>query len=156
MASQPRMKEKIVNLTTLYDNLSAALQEMPHLARDHAAIGSVIARAYELESLLDAATGEVRRINRERVDLEKEGRELRNRVVDGLRGALGADNVELAKFGIRPRPRLIRRRRLRRIERLEQLVREGEQARAELEALEARRTAADPQSRAGVAGSSLR
>jgi hypothetical protein len=154
MAFPPRMKERIFDLTTLYDNLGADLQELPHLARDHAAIGSLVARARELESLQDTIAGELRRINRERADLDREGRELRNRVVDSLRGTLGSDNVALAKYGIRPRPRVIRRRRLSRIERLERLVHAAEGARAELEALAARRPAADPQPSAGVAGPS--
>jgi len=70
------MKEKIVILTKLHDNLGPALEELPHLARDHAAIAAVIAEARGLESLQDQAEGELRRINRARVDLEKEGRAL--------------------------------------------------------------------------------
>ena len=139
MAFPPRMKEKIVILTKLYDTLEPALQELPHLARDHAAMGSVVSRARDLESLQHQAEGELRRINRERSDLEKEGRELRNRVVNALRGALGPDSPELVKYGIRPRPLMVRRRRLSRAERLERIVREAEQAKAELAALEVRR-----------------
>jgi len=148
------MKEKIVILTTLHDSLSPALQELPHLARDHAAMAAVIARARDLESLQDLATAELRRINRARADLDKEGRELRNRVVSTLRGTFGPDSLELVKYGIRPRPQVIRRRRLSRKERLERIVREAEHAKAELEALEGRRSAADPQRHAGVAGPS--
>ena len=48
-------------------------------------------------------------MNRKRRDAHAAGRELRNRVVAGLQGALGAKSEQLVEFGVKPRPRDARR-----------------------------------------------
>ena len=53
MAFTPRFKEKIVTLAALHDNIAPHLAEMPHLARDHAALAVVREQARELESRQD-------------------------------------------------------------------------------------------------------
>ena len=63
MAFTPRFKEKIVTLTTLHDNLTPRLQEMPHLAADHAALGDVLTQARDLESRQNLVGGELRGVN---------------------------------------------------------------------------------------------
>src|SRR5262245_20132858 len=148
MAFPPRMKERIVILASLHDNLGQLVEELPHLGRHHAALGSLVARARELESRQVAVEGELRLINQARAELDKEGRDLRNQVAGALHGVFGLDNPELGKYGLKPRPRQIRRRRLSPAERVERLNREAERARAELEAREAAKAAAHARTRA--------
>src|SRR4051794_2343735 len=150
MAFTPRFKEKIVTLTSLHDNLVPRLQEMPHLARDHAALADLLTQARELEGRQDLINGELRGANRPRLDLDRQGRDLRNRISAALRGTLGLDNVDLVKYGIQPRPREVRRKRLTKAERAEQLAREAARAKAELEAEKAVQAAAEAQLRASV------
>ena len=151
MAFTPRFKEKIVTLTSLHDNLAPRLQEMPHLASDHAALAALLVQARELGGRQDLITGELRSVNQQRVELEKQGRDLRSRMAAILRGTLGLDNADLVKYGIQPRAREIRRKRLTKAERAEQLAREAARAKAELEAEKAVKAAAEAQLRASVA-----
>ncbi len=143
MAFAPRFKEKIVTLTTLHDNLTPRLQEMPHLANDHAAIGDLITQARDLENRQDLALGELRVINRQRSDMAKQGRNLRSRVGLILRGTFGVDNAELLKYGFSPRAKAVRSKRLSAAERAEQLTREVERAKAQAEAEAAAKVAAE-------------
>jgi chromosome segregation ATPase len=80
VAFTPRFKEKIVTLATLHTNLEPHLAELPQLARDHATLAEVLAELEELESRQDQAKGELRRINRRRDELERQGRNLRHRL----------------------------------------------------------------------------
>ena len=154
MAFTPRFKEKIVTLTSLHDNLAPLLAEMPHLARDHAALAALLTQARELESRQDLTTAELRSINQQRVEMERQGRNLRSRFALVLRGTLGADHVDLMKFGIQPLARGPRPKRLSRVERAEQLARQAQQAKAELEAeaSAAAKAAAEAQRRASSVG----
>src|SRR4029079_4998509 len=132
MAFTPRFKEKIVTLTSLHDNLVPRLQEMPHLAKDHAALADLLTQARELEGRQDLINGELRSVNRQRLDLDRHGRDLRSRISASLRGTRGLDNADLVKYGIQPRPREVRRKRLTKAERAEQLAREEARATTEL------------------------
>ena len=150
MAFAPRFKEKIVTLTSLYDNLTPRLQELPHLANDHAAIGDLLTQARDLENRQDLATGDLRLINGQRNDLEKQGHNLRSRVGSLLRGTFGADSGELLKYGFSPRAKTARRKRLSTAERAEQLTREANRAKAQLEAEAAAKAAAEAAAEAQV------
>jgi len=154
MAFTPRFKEKIVDLTSMHDNLAPLLTEMPHLARDHAALAGLLTRLRELESRQDLASGELRSINRQRVDLAKEGSKLGSRLSSVMRGTLGPDNLDLVKYGIQPLTPAPRGRRLTRIERAEQLARQAAEVKAKLEAeaQEAMKSAAEAQRRASSVG----
>jgi hypothetical protein len=156
MALPPRLKERIVDLTSLYDNLALHLEELPHTARHHAALAALLERARELESRHDRTLGELIKIRQERADLDKESRELRNLLAALLRGAFGEESSELAKFGIKPRPHDIRRKRLTRHERAERLAGQAARLRAELEDRQARREAAEAPRRARIAKLSTR
>jgi hypothetical protein len=134
MAFTPRFKEKIVTLTSLYDNLAPLIAEMPHLARDHAALAALLTRARELEGRQDFATGELRGVNRQRIEVEKEGRALRSRLVSVLRGTLGPASTDLLKYGIQPLSSPPGRPRRTKLERAEQFARQAAQAKAALEA----------------------
>jgi hypothetical protein len=143
-----------VTLTSLHDNLAPLLAEMPHLAKDHTALAALLTQARELESRQDFASAELRSINQQRVELERQGRNLRSRFALVLRGTLGADHVDLLKYGIQPLARVVRPRRLSPVERAQQLARQAQQARAELEAeaAEAAKAAAEAQRRVSSVG----
>ena len=155
MAFTPRFKEKIVTLTTLHDNLAPRLPEMPHLTRDHAALADVLTQVRELEGRQDLLAGELRTVNQQRDDLARQGGELRNRLAAGLRSTLGLDSGDLVKYGIQPRQREIRRKRLTRAERAEQLARDAARAKAELEAEKAVQAAREALVRASIADPSI-
>jgi hypothetical protein len=154
MAFTPRFKEKLVTLTSLHDNLVPVIAEMPHLARDHTALASLVTQARELESRQDLATAELRSINRQRVELARQGRTLRNRLAQMLRGTLGVDHADLAKYGVQPLVRGPRPKRLSKFERAQQLALQAQQAKAELdaEASAAAKAAAEAQRRASSVG----
>jgi len=149
MAFTPRFKEKIVKLDNLHSNLTPRLQEFPHLAKDHAALESLLATAHELESRQESVQGELRRINQQRTELEKQGRDLRSRLAAGLRSALGLDNAELAQFGFQPRQPVQRRFESKR-DKAERLAREAAKAAAEVQAELALRAAREAKARAAV------
>ena len=134
MAFTTRFKEKIVDLTRLHDNLAPLLAEMPHLAKDHAALAGVLTQLRELEARQDSAKGELRGVNRRRADLASEGRKLGSRLTTVMRGTLGLDNTDLVKYGIQPLTPAPRGKRLTKLERAEQLSRQTAQVKAELEA----------------------
>src|SRR5262245_38951899 len=134
MGFTPRFKEKIVTLVALHDNLAPHLAEMPHLARHHAALAVMLEQVRDLESRQDLLAGELRSVNRRRDELERQGRDLRNRLAALLRGTLGLESPDLVKYGIQPRPRELRRKRLTKAERAEQLALEVLRLRSELEA----------------------
>jgi Na+-transporting NADH:ubiquinone oxidoreductase subunit NqrC len=104
-----------------------------------------------LESRQDLLTGELRSINRQRAVLERQGQDLRSRIAAVLRGTLGLDSADLVKYGIQPRLREARRKRLSKAERAEQLARAAARANAELEAEKAVQAAAEAKLRASVA-----
>ena len=154
MAFTPRFKEKIVTLTSLHDNLAPVIAEMPHLARDHTALAALLTQFRELESRQGLAAAELRSINEQRIELERQGRDLRNRLAAGLRSNLGLDNGDLRKYGIQPLVRGARPKRLSKVERAEQLARQAQQAKAEVEAEAeaAVKAATEAQRRAGGVG----
>jgi hypothetical protein len=154
MAFTPRFKEKIVDLTTLHDNLAPLLTDMPHLAKDHAALAGVLTQLRELESHQDGARGELRSVNKQRAGLAKEGRKLGSRLTTVMRGTLGPDNTDLVRYGIQPLTPAPRGKRLTKLERAEQFARQAAQVKAELEAEAeaAVKAAAEAQRRASGVG----
>lgn len=108
----PRFKEKLVVWQTMVDTLSPKLADMPQFTADHAALGAIVAKARDLESRQDTALAELRDINKQRQAMIGEGTDLRDRLARGLQGVLGPKNVKLVEFGVKPRPQIIRRKRL--------------------------------------------
>jgi hypothetical protein len=149
MAFTPRFKEKLVELVALHANLAPRLADFPHLAKDHAALETMLATASELENRQILAKGELRRVNQERIAMEREGRNLRNRLAAGLRSALGLESAELVKYGIQPR-QPIRRKVLSKAERAELLAREAAKAAADAKAEAAVRAALEARDRPGL------
>lgn len=68
---------------------------MPHLTKRDA--------LETLESQQGIHLAGLRETNKERADLEKRARTLRNRLAASLQGAYGPDSLTLHEFGVKPR-----------------------------------------------------
>jgi hypothetical protein len=113
-------KESLSVWRTMADNLAAHLDEMPQLRDLQQTLLALVDRgeAVLAESLVHEAN--LRTANREKRTLFGEGRELRNQIALGLQAAMGVHNDRLVEFGLSPRPRDVRRKRLTRAERARQ------------------------------------
>jgi hypothetical protein len=106
------LKHKIGQWHSLVGNLTAHLHELPNLAEDHAELAALLVEANELEAEQKLCEAKLREVNRRRYDLAARGRSLRNRLAVGLQSAYGLESERLIEFGVKPRPRVIRRERL--------------------------------------------
>ena len=109
MSKPKSLGESLSDWQAMVDNLMPYLTELPHLADDAGALGSVVARSKALESELALCEARLASIHRERREAAREGRTLRNRLAAGVRNAFGLENVKLLAFGIKPRPEKARR-----------------------------------------------
>jgi hypothetical protein len=113
MAKPKTHKENLVIWRTMLDNMAARLDEMPQIMRDqHAEFSAFLARAEKLEARQSRYKARLQEVNRERAAAALEGRRMRNRLAMGLKGFFDADNPQLLAFGVPPRLRGQRRRRL--------------------------------------------
>lgn len=106
----PRVKEKLVDWQVLYDSLVSHLPDMPQFAADHKALGDILAHSRDLETQQEAAASQLRAVNQRRRELLQQGRELRSRLGHGLRSVLGPQDEKLIAFGVKPRPRVLRKK----------------------------------------------
>ncbi len=107
-----RFKEKLVDWQTMFDNLDPKLADMPQFTADHAALGAILTQGRDLEKRQDAARSELRDINQQRKEMIQNGADLRDRLARGLQGVLGPKSERLIEFGVKPLPRVVRRKRL--------------------------------------------
>jgi hypothetical protein len=84
-------------------NVKARLQEVPHLTETVEAFAGVIGEIREFQSVHDIHNRQLRETTQRSRDLERRGRNLRNRLVAGLQSAYGVDNLVLLEFGVKPR-----------------------------------------------------
>jgi len=122
---QTRFKEKVFLWQALVDNLGPQLVDLPHLAADHAALTAVVDRARSLQAIQETALAQLRDVNEQRVELLQEGIELNTQLSHGLKHALGNRSQKLLKFGVKPRAKVIRRKR---VSSQEQAAREASKA----------------------------
>jgi hypothetical protein len=109
---QTRFKEKLINWQALVDTLGPKLGDLPHLTPDHAALTALLQRARDLQKNQEIALSQLRDVNRQRTEVSKEGSDLNGRIAHGLKHALGVVSEKLLEFGVKPRARVIRRKRL--------------------------------------------
>jgi hypothetical protein len=112
MAKTTRFKEKLINWQSMYDTLAPKLTDMPQFTADHSALGVVLAQGRDLEKRQDIALGELRDVNQLRKEMIAQGAELRDRLASGVQAVLGRKSEKLLEFGVKPRPRIVRRKRL--------------------------------------------
>lgn len=75
-----------------------------------AEIKSVIGEAKGLHNEQEALKSQLRDITQRRREIERQGEILRRRVEAHLRGSFGHTSEKLISFGVKPRPRVIRRK----------------------------------------------
>jgi len=97
-------KERLGDWQVLFDNLAPQLTDMPLLAADHTALGALLAQARDLENRQEAARAQQRR------QMLKQAGDTSGRLSLGLKSILGAQNEKLIEFGVKPRPRKLRRK----------------------------------------------
>jgi len=107
-----RFKEKLIDWQTMFDTLAPKLTDMPQFTADHTALGTVLADARDLEKRQDIARSELQDINQQRKEMIQQGGDLRDRLASGVQSVLGRKSEKLIEFGVKPKARLIRRKRL--------------------------------------------
>jgi hypothetical protein len=126
------LSKKLGGWDALNTNVKARLQEMPQLDPTVKEMEAVLLEGRELQGIHDVHRRQMRETTQRVRDLERRGRTLRNKLVAGLQGAFGVDNMMLVEFGVEPRlPG--KRRRLTPEERVVKLAAELEVAKAALE-----------------------
>lgn len=120
MAKPKTFKENLVIWRTMLDNMVPYLDQMPHMRDQHAAFTALVDRAERLQAQQSRYKAKLQDVNRERTAVGLEGRRMRNRLAAGLKGFFDADHPQLVAFGVPPRPRGQRRRRLTRDEKAAQ------------------------------------
>lgn len=128
------IQETIADWEVLHSNLGLGAEEMPHVKPQREALQALIAEAKELESQQEIQKSVLRDTNRKRVELLQRGRELTGRIGSTLRGHFGPESEQLIRYGIKPRPREIRRRFLSKAEKAARLAEAAARAAAELAA----------------------
>lgn len=104
------LKEKLSIWETLSVNLKAQLEEVPHLSEDQSALERLTEEGRALEAQQGIHMAALRETNRQRLDLERRGDELRDRMAGALRHKYGPTSKRLHEFGLKPKAE--RRRRL--------------------------------------------
>ena len=94
----------------LYDNLASRLTDMPLVANDHAALGTLLSQARTLQNQQEATSAQLRDINQQRRQIVGQGTDAVDRLGHALKSILGAKNEKLIEFGVKPVPRVRRKK----------------------------------------------
>ncbi len=94
----------------LNESLKPLLAEMPHIQPLQVELQGVLEGVRSLDNEQEDARSRLRDLVRRRRDAERQGEVVRRRVEAHLRGTFGYTSEELIRFGIKPRPRVIRRK----------------------------------------------
>lgn len=97
------LSKKIGALEALITNAKPLLPEMPHLSEPAEGLETLLAELKTLESLQNVHKAQLRETNARRIALEKQTRDLRNRLIRGLQSRFGLASQKLLEFGINPR-----------------------------------------------------
>ncbi len=92
------LNRKLPGWQLLVDNLQPHLPELPQTAAYHAALAAVVEEGRALQAEQEICKAKLREVNQRRADLVLRGRDLRNRLAEGLRSALGVRNEKLVEF----------------------------------------------------------
>jgi hypothetical protein len=94
----------------LNENLKPHLAEMPQVQPLQGELQGFLDAARTLGNEQEETRSKLRDIVRRRKEVERLGEVVRRRVEAHLRGTYGYTNEQLIKFGVKPRPRVIRRK----------------------------------------------
>ena len=109
MQDANNLSVRIRSWELLDESLQPHITEMAYLQPLQADIKSVIGQAKVLHNEQEALKSQLRDITRRR-EIERQGDILRRRVEAHLRGSFGHTSEKLISFGVKPRPRVIRRK----------------------------------------------
>jgi hypothetical protein len=110
MARAKALSTKIRSWDLLNESLKPLLSEMPHMQLLQGELQGMLDGARSLDSEQEGARSKLRDLVRRRQEAERQGEIVRRRVEAHLRGTFGYTDEGLIKFGIKPRPRVIRRK----------------------------------------------
>lgn len=102
--------EKVSRWGVTVSNLKEHLPEMPHVADDLAALERMLGQARDLEGQQEDLRGQARELNAQLRELTKQGEKVRSRLGASLQGKFGFTSEALVKFGFKPRPQTVRRK----------------------------------------------
>lgn len=94
----------------LNENLKPHLGEMPHVQPLQTELQGFLDEARALDNEQEDMRARLKDLIHRRQEVEKQGETVRRRVEAHLRGTYGYNAEQLIKFGIKPRPRVIRRK----------------------------------------------
>lgn len=110
MARARVLSTKIRSWDLLNESLKPLLAEMPQVQPLQVELQAVLDGVRALDTEQEEARFRFRDLVRRRQEAERQGEIVRRRVEAHLRGTFGHTNEELIKFGVKPRPRVIRRK----------------------------------------------
>lgn len=102
--------KKVNGWEVLINNVKPKLAEMPYLQGIHDELETLLGAAKLLESQQEEARSHLRDLTFQRREIEKRGENLRARAAAHLRASFGFTSEQLLRFGLNPRPRVLRRR----------------------------------------------
>jgi len=94
----------------LNDNVEEHLPEMPEVQPLRTELQSLAGEITSLDNQQEETRSKLRDIVQRRREVERRGEVVRRRIEAHLRGTFGFTNEQLIKFGVKPRPRVIRRK----------------------------------------------
>ncbi|HXO19061.1 MAG TPA: hypothetical protein VOA87_03955 [Thermoanaerobaculia bacterium] len=150
MATSRSFKAKLTEWQALFNNAALHLADIPQLATDHAALGTLLAEASTLQGDQDLAKAQLKKRNLQRTAIQKDADVLRNRLAATAKGAVGLTSADLLQFGVKPRPVVIGRPRRSKAEVAETLARKAARAQAQAAAAEAVKAANRAKAEAAV------
>jgi hypothetical protein len=130
----PSLQKTLADWEVMCTNLDPQADNLPHLIADREALWSLVAELKALEIERESLKAALRETNLKRAERRRRGRDLTGRITESLRGRYGAESEELTRFGIKPRPRGIRRRVFSKAEKAARLAEMAARAALEAEA----------------------
>jgi len=110
MARAKELSTKIRSWELLNENLKPHLAEMPYVQGFMTELQGLLETVRTIDAEQEDARSRLRDLVRRRQEAERQGEIVRRRVEAHLKGSFGYTSEELIKFGVKPRPRVIRRK----------------------------------------------
>ena len=111
MARAKLLSAKIRSWDLLNESVKPHLADMPQVQPLQTELQGLLDEARSLDTEQEEMRSKLRDIVHRRKEVERRGETVRRRVEAHLRGTYGYTAEQLIKFGVRPRPRVIRKKR---------------------------------------------
>jgi predicted nuclease with TOPRIM domain len=110
MSRAKGLSTKLRSWGLLNENVKPHLSEMPQVQPLQIELQTFIEQAESLDAEQEEMRSRLRNLVQERQEVERKGELVRRRMAAHLRGTFGFTNEQLIRFGVKPRPRVIRRK----------------------------------------------